>query len=91
VLLLDEPTSALDPERANEALEVIRRLAADDDLAMIISTISCCLPPTSRIVRSFFRAVKCRERTGPDGQVCANPPYLPGEARPIWPRPMQSD
>jgi polar amino acid transport system permease protein len=37
VLLLNEPTSALDPERANEALEVIRRLAADDDLAMIIS------------------------------------------------------
>jgi ABC-type multidrug transport system ATPase subunit len=38
VLLLDEPTSALDPERANEAVEVIRRLAAEDDLAMIIST-----------------------------------------------------
>ncbi|MGJ5137846.1 amino acid ABC transporter permease/ATP-binding protein [Bradyrhizobium oligotrophicum] len=38
VLLLDEPTSALDPERVNEVLEVIRRLAIDDGLTMIIST-----------------------------------------------------
>jgi ABC-type taurine transport system ATPase subunit len=77
VLLLDEPTSALDPERVNEALEVIRRLAADDDLAMIISTISCCLPPTSRIVWSSFRAVPLsrKYRTGRAGMcksaVCA--------------------
>jgi polar amino acid transport system permease protein len=38
VLLLDEPTSALDPELVNEVLEVIRRLAVEDGLAMIIST-----------------------------------------------------
>src|SRR5580692_6118329 len=38
VLLLDEPTSALDPELINEVLEVIRRLAVDDGLTMIIST-----------------------------------------------------
>ncbi|MDR5769459.1 MULTISPECIES: amino acid ABC transporter permease/ATP-binding protein [unclassified Caballeronia] len=38
VLLLDEPTSALDPELAGEVLEVIRRLALDDGLTMIIST-----------------------------------------------------
>ena len=38
VLLLDEPTSALDPELVNEVLEVIRRLALDDGLTMIIST-----------------------------------------------------
>jgi len=38
VLLLDEPTSALDPELINEVLEVIRRLAIDDGLTMIIST-----------------------------------------------------
>ena len=37
-LLLDEPTSALDPELVNEVLEVIRRLAIDDGLTMIIST-----------------------------------------------------
>lgn len=38
VLLLDEPTSALDPELVTEVLEVIRRLAVDDGLTMIIST-----------------------------------------------------
>ncbi len=38
VLLLDEPTSALDPELVNEVLEVIRRLAVEDGLTIIIST-----------------------------------------------------
>jgi polar amino acid transport system permease protein len=38
VLLLDEPTSALDPELVSEVLEVIRRLAVEDGLTMIIST-----------------------------------------------------
>ncbi|MFC0399882.1 amino acid ABC transporter permease/ATP-binding protein [Paraburkholderia rhizosphaerae] len=38
VLLLDEPTSALDPELVGEVLEVIRRLALEDGLTMIIST-----------------------------------------------------
>ena len=38
VLLLDEPTSALDPELVNDVLEVIRRLAIEDGLTMIIST-----------------------------------------------------
>ncbi len=38
VLLLDEPTSALDPELVGEVLEVIRRLAVEDKLTMIIST-----------------------------------------------------
>jgi len=38
VLLLDEPTSALDPELVAEVQEVIRRLAIEDRLTMIIST-----------------------------------------------------
>jgi polar amino acid transport system permease protein len=38
VLLLDEPTSALDPELVNEVLDVIRRLAVEDGLTMVIST-----------------------------------------------------
>jgi polar amino acid transport system permease protein len=38
VLLLDEPTSSLDPELVNEVLEVIRALAFDDGLTMIIAT-----------------------------------------------------
>ena len=38
VLLLDEPTSALDPELVSEVLDVIRRLAIEDGLTMIIFT-----------------------------------------------------
>lgn len=38
VLLLDEPTSALDPELVEEVLEVIRLLAVQDGLTMMIST-----------------------------------------------------
>jgi polar amino acid transport system permease protein len=38
VLLLDEPTSALDPELIGEVLDVIRGLAVDSGLTMIIST-----------------------------------------------------
>ncbi|HUC17591.1 MAG TPA: amino acid ABC transporter permease/ATP-binding protein [Acetobacteraceae bacterium] len=38
VLLLDEPTSALDPELVSEVLDVIRHLALEDGLTMIIST-----------------------------------------------------
>ena len=37
-MLLDEPTSALDPELVSEVLEVIRRLAVEDGLTMMIST-----------------------------------------------------
>jgi polar amino acid transport system permease protein len=38
ILLLDEPTSALDPELISEVLDVIRRLAVEDGLTMMIST-----------------------------------------------------
>ncbi|WP_295381476.1 amino acid ABC transporter permease/ATP-binding protein [uncultured Pseudacidovorax sp.] len=38
VLLMDEPTSALDPALVNEVLEVIRALAQDGGLALVIST-----------------------------------------------------
>ena len=38
MLLLDEPTSALDPEMVGEVLDVIRRLAIEEKLTMIIST-----------------------------------------------------
>ncbi|WP_018915324.1 amino acid ABC transporter permease/ATP-binding protein [Thiomonas sp. FB-6] len=38
VLLLDEPTSALDPEMVGEVLDVIRRLASEEGLTMLIST-----------------------------------------------------
>jgi polar amino acid transport system ATP-binding protein len=38
LMLFDEPTSALDPELVGEVLEVMRRLAADDQMTMIVVT-----------------------------------------------------
>lgn len=38
VMLFDEPTSALDPEMIGEVLNVIRELAAESDLTMLIAT-----------------------------------------------------
>src|SRR5699024_11021661 len=38
VMLFDEPTSALDPELVGEVLQVIRRLATEHDLTMLLVT-----------------------------------------------------
>ncbi|AAB91861.1 probable amino-acid ABC transporter ATP-binding protein y4tH (plasmid) [Sinorhizobium fredii NGR234] len=38
IMLFDEPTSALDPELVGEVLNVIRRLAAEHDLTMLMVT-----------------------------------------------------
>jgi general L-amino acid transport system ATP-binding protein len=36
IMLFDEPTSALDPEMINEVLEVMRELAADQGMTMLV-------------------------------------------------------
>ena len=38
VMLFDEPTSALDPEMVKEVLDVMRSLAVDDDMTMMVVT-----------------------------------------------------
>ena len=38
VMLFDEPTSSLDPELVNEVLEVIRQLASEHRMTMLIVT-----------------------------------------------------
>src|SRR5690606_35609757 len=38
IMLFDEPTSALDPELVGEVLNVIRRLAEEHDLTMLLVT-----------------------------------------------------
>ncbi|TAL87433.1 MAG: amino acid ABC transporter ATP-binding protein, partial [Candidimonas sp.] len=38
IMLFDEPTSALDPELVGEVLNVIRRLAGEHDLTMLLVT-----------------------------------------------------
>lgn len=37
-MLFDEPTSSLDPELVNEVLEVIRKLAAEHTMTLLIVT-----------------------------------------------------
>lgn len=38
IMLFDEPTSSLDPELVNEVLEVIRKLAAEHTMTLLIVT-----------------------------------------------------
>jgi polar amino acid transport system permease protein len=64
ILLLDEPTSALDPELVSEVLDVIRRLAVEDGLTMMISTHQI----------SFAREVADRAMFLADGSVVEEGP-----------------
>ena len=72
VLLLDEPTSALDPELVNEVLEVIRRLAVDDGLTMIISTHQIRFADEVADRVAFLNGGAILEE-GPAHEVLANP------------------
>ena len=72
VLLLDEPTSALDPELVNEVLEVIRRLAVDDGLTMIISTHQIRFADEVADRVAFLSGGKILEE-GPAHEVLTNP------------------
>ncbi|WP_375309072.1 amino acid ABC transporter permease/ATP-binding protein [Bradyrhizobium sp. A5] len=72
VLLLDEPTSALDPELVNEVLEVIRRLAIDDGLTMIISTHQIRFADEVADRVAFLSGGKIIEE-GPAHEVLTNP------------------
>ncbi|QPF88541.1 amino acid ABC transporter permease/ATP-binding protein [Bradyrhizobium commune] len=72
VLLLDEPTSALDPELVNEVLEVIRRLAIDDGLTMIISTHQIRFADEVADRVAFLNGGKIIEE-GPAHEVLSNP------------------
>jgi polar amino acid transport system permease protein len=75
VLLLDEPTSALDPELVNEVLEVIRRLAIDDGLTMIISTHQIRFADEVADRVAFLSGGSILEE-GPAHEVLTNPKHL---------------
>jgi polar amino acid transport system permease protein len=79
VLLLDEPTSALDPELVNEVLEVIRRLAVDDGLTMIISTHQIRFADEVADRVAFLSAGSILEQ-GPAHEILTNPRH-PATAR----------
>jgi len=72
VLLLDEPTSALDPELVSEVLDVIRRLAVEEGLTMLISThqLSFAREVADRVV--FLSGGQVAE-DGPADEVFARP------------------
>lgn len=74
VLLLDEPTSALDPERVNEVLDVIGKLAREDGLTMIISThqLRFAAEVADRVV--FLAEGRILE-SGPAKRVLTNPEH----------------
>jgi polar amino acid transport system permease protein len=72
VLLLDEPTSALDPELVFEVLDVIRRLAFEDGLTMLIAThqLRFAREVADRVV---FMASGTLVEQGPAAEVINNP------------------
>ncbi|GAA1276342.1 amino acid ABC transporter permease/ATP-binding protein [Pseudonocardia aurantiaca] len=74
VLLLDEPTSALDPELVQEVLEVVRSLAVDDGLTMLIAThqLGFAREVADRVV---FMADGTVLEQGPPEQVLDNPKH----------------
>ncbi|HEX4248825.1 MAG TPA: amino acid ABC transporter permease/ATP-binding protein [Pseudonocardia sp.] len=74
VLLLDEPTSALDPELVREVLEVIRSLAVDEGLTMLIAThqLRFAREVADRVV---FMADGVVLEEGPSAQVLDSPQH----------------
>ena len=79
VLLLDEPTSALDPALVNEVLDVIRTLAREEGLTLIISThqLSFAAEVADRVV--FLSGGRILE-SGPAATVLKSPSH-PDAAR----------
>jgi polar amino acid transport system permease protein len=65
LLLLDEPTSALDPGLVSEVLDVIRRLAVEDGLTMIISPIRSVLRGRSRTAQCFWSMGRLSKKDRP--------------------------
>ncbi|SFS97742.1 ectoine/hydroxyectoine ABC transporter ATP-binding protein EhuA [Marininema halotolerans] len=72
VMLFDEPTSALDPETVGEVLEVIKEIAKDREMAMLLITheMSFARDIADRI--AFFDEGKIQEE-GPPSQLLNEP------------------
>lgn len=72
VLLFDEVTSALDPELVGEVLDVIRRVAAERDVTMLLVTHEMRFARDVADTVVFMEAGKIVE-TGPPAQVLGEP------------------
>ena len=72
VMLFDEVTSALDPELVGEVLEVIRELAEEGEMAMILVTheMDFALDIADRVL---FLNEGIIEEEGPPSELLANP------------------
>lgn len=66
IMLFDEPTSALDPELVGEVLNVIRRLAEEQDLTMLLVTHEMRFAREISDRVCFFDRGKIREEGRPD-------------------------
>lgn len=66
IMLFDEPTSALDPELVGEVLSVIRRLAEEHDLTMLLVTHEMRFAREISDRVCFFDRGKIREEGTPD-------------------------
>ena len=66
IMLFDEPTSALDPELVGEVLNVIRRLAVEHDLTMLLVTHEMRFAREISDRVCFFDHGKVREQGTPD-------------------------
>lgn len=74
VLLFDEPTSALDPELVGEVLSVIRSLADEHDLTMILVTHEMGFAREISDRVCFFDKGRIVEQ-GPPGQILSRPEH----------------
>lgn len=72
VMLFDEPTSALDPELVGEVLEVIKEIAAEGEMAMLLITheMSFARDVADRV--AFFDEGRIQEH-GPPSKLFAQP------------------
>jgi polar amino acid transport system ATP-binding protein len=72
IMLFDEPTSALDPELVGEVLNVIRQLAAEHDLTMLLVTHEMRFAREISDRVCFFDKGRIREE-GPPEQLFSDP------------------
>jgi polar amino acid transport system ATP-binding protein len=72
VMLFDEPTSALDPELVGEVLNVIRRLAQEHDLTMLLVTHEMAFARQVSDRVCFFDQGAIKEQ-GPPEEILTNP------------------
>lgn len=73
-MMFDEPTSALDPELISEVLSVMRSLATETQMTMMVVTHEMGFAREVATSMAFFHEGLIVEQ-GPPGQVIADPQH----------------